>query len=45
MRQAGAEPNTNPTVAHYRINANGELEKSSDGLNNWAVVSKTYYSD
>jgi hypothetical protein len=45
MKQAGADPNTSPTVAHYRINANGELEKSSDGLNSWTVVSRTYYSD
>ena len=45
MKQAGADPNTSPTVAHYRINANGELEKSSDGLNDWTVVSRTYYSD
>lgn len=45
MKQAGADPNTSPTVAHYRINANGELEKSSDGLNDWTVVSRTYYSN
>ena len=45
MKQAGADSNTSPTVAHYRINANGELEKSSDGLNSWTVVSRTYYND
>ncbi|MGT2924241.1 hypothetical protein ACVR0O_03445 [Streptococcus caviae] len=45
MKEAGADPNVSPAVARYRINAEGELEKSSDGAGNgWTVVSKTYYS-
>ncbi|MGT2947837.1 hypothetical protein [Streptococcus devriesei] len=44
MKEAGADPNVNPAVAHYRINANGELEKLS-GADNWTVVSRTYYTD
>ncbi|EJN93950.1 hypothetical protein ACVRW7_00325 [Streptococcus ratti] len=45
MKKAGADPNVSPAVARYRINAKGELEKSSDGAGiDWTVVSKTYYS-
>lgn len=42
MQEAGAAAGHNPTVARYRINSAGELEKEGDDYETYTVVAKKF---
>lgn len=42
MKEAGADPNTVPTVGRYRVSASGYLEESRDSGQSWEIASKVF---